>query len=150
MRIKIVYPGKTREGYIQAGIDDFMKRLKRFTRLDARIVKDKRGKGNESEARIKEEEGKRLVAALDDASFVVALDSAGRQVSSEKLAALISGWENQNRKCVSFVVGGALGLSPEVLKQADMVLSLSKMTFTHEMARLILLEQIYRAYTIKA
>lgn len=150
MRIEIVYPGKTREGYIQTGIDDFMKRLKRFTRLDVRIVKDKRGKGNESETRIKEEEGKRLVAALDDASFVVALDSGGRQVSSEKLATLISGWENQNRKCVSFVVGGALGLSHEVLKQADMVLSLSKMTFTHEMARLILLEQIYRAYTIKA
>ena len=150
MRIEIVYPGKTRDACLQTGIDVFLKRLKRFTRLDVRIVKEKRGKGNESDARIKEEEGKRLLAVLDRSSFVVALDISGRQVSSEKLAALISEWENQNRRCVSFVVGGTLGLSSEVLKQADMALSLSKMTFTHEMARLILLEQIYRAYTIKA
>jgi len=81
--------------------------------------------------------------------FVV-LDPGGRQLSSEEFAGMVENWEGQGRQVVSFIIGGPDGLSPAVIARADLLLSLSRMTFTHEMARLLLLEQLYRAYSIKA
>ena len=102
-----------------------------------------------SEERIKQKEGDQLVAHLSPSTFSVALDSGGRQFSSTGLAREIERWEQRGVKHVSFLLGGPFGLAPEVLQQVNMQISLSTMTFTHEMARLFLLEQLYRAYTIK-
>lgn len=150
MQLEFLFLGKTKESYLAAGIDDFYKRLSRYAQADIKVIKEKKWSNKESEAKIKEEEGRLLMAGIQQPSFIVALDQTGRQVSSENFAALVTQWEEQGRRCISFVIGGPLGLSANVLHEADMTVSLSKMTFTHELARLILLEQVYRAYAIKA
>ena len=103
-----------------------------------------------SDSEIKAQESSQLDRRATEGSYRIALDSRGQQLSSEKFAALITELENRAVKNVSFIIGGPLGLAEEQLHKADLVLSLSTMTFTHDMTRLILLEQIYRAYTIKA
>lgn len=147
MRIELVFLGKTREKYLAAGIDDFAKRLSRYTRLKTKTIKDKQKQKNLSEDQVRENEGRDLLAAVNS-SFLVCLDRTGKQVDSEGLAQLVKQWEMRGTKNVCFLIGGPLGFAPTVLQQADMVLSLSTMTFTHEMTRLLLLEQLYRAYTI--
>ena len=148
MRIELVFLGKTKEKYLAAGIEDFVKRLSRYTRLEIKIIKDKQQK-KLSENQAKENEGCSLLAAVNS-SLLVCLDRTGKQIDSEGLAGRIRQWEMQGRKSVCFLIGGPLGFSPAVLQQADLVLSLSRLTFTHEMTRLLLLEQLYRAYTINA
>jgi len=150
MRIELIFPGKTRKAYLTQGIDDFRKRLKRYAEVELRSTREKRLSGSEPEEKYKEAEGAALLAKVSSPSVMVALDRTGRQVSSEELARRLTHWEDHGCRCLSFVIGGPLGLAPAVLDKADMVLSLSEMTFTHEMVRLLLLEQIYRAYTIKA
>ncbi len=148
MRLELIFPGKTREGYVKTGIDDFTKRLGHYVKFECKIIKDRAGAGDP--VRAKKMEGEKLLESCSKSAFLVALDPTGRQISSEKLAQLVENWEIQGRQVISFIIGGADGLSKAVLDKADMVLSLSKMTFTHEMARLLLLEQLYRAYNIKA
>lgn len=148
MRLELVFPGKTREGYLRSGIDDFSKRLGHYVKVECKVIKDRAGAGDP--VRAMQKEGEKLLESCAKLSFLVALDPTGRQVSSEKLAQLVENWETQGRQVISFIIGGADGLSKAVLDQVDLVLSLSKMTFTHEMARLLLLEQLYRAYNIKA
>lgn len=148
MMLKFLFLGKTKESYLDQGITDFCSRLQRFVKVEIKIIKQKRKGGKEPEAKIKEETGRLLLANISRSSFVVALDPGGRQLTSEKLAETLTSWENQGIKSVVFIIGGELGLSREVLDKSDTVLSLSRMTFTHEMTRLLLLEQLYRAYTI--
>ena len=148
MNIECIFLGQTCEGYLEKGIADFQKRLERYCQVRIKVVKERRGKMGD-QARI-DIEGADLLDQIEPKSFVVVLDRTGRQISSEAFATLLQQWQEQNRKSACFVIGGALGLSQEVVAAADMVLSLSMMTFTHEMARMILLEQIYRAYTILA
>lgn len=150
VKLEFLFPGKTRESYLAAGIEDFHKRLRHYAQADIKIIKGKKWSNKEPEAKIKEEEGGLLLAGVQQPSLIIALDRAGHQVSSEDLAALLTQWEEQGRRSVSFLIGGPLGLSETVLRQAEMTLALSRMTFTHEMARLLLLEQVYRAYSIKA
>ncbi len=148
--LQFLFLGKTKESYLDQGITDFCNRLQRYVKVDIKIIKQKRKGGKELEVKIKEETGRLLLANVSRSSFVVALDPGGRQLTSEKLAVTLTNWENQGIKSVVFIIGGELGLSREVLEKADAVLSLSRMTFTHEMTRLLLFEQLYRAYTIKA
>jgi len=148
VRIELVFLGKTKEKYLAAGIEDFVKRLSRYTRLEIKIIKDKQQK-KFSENQAKENEGCSLLAAVSS-SLLVCLDRTGKQIDSEGLAGRIRQWEMQGQKSVCFLIGGPLGFAPAVLQQADLVLSLSRLTFTHEMTRLLLLEQLYRAYTINA
>ncbi|MDD5757969.1 MAG: 23S rRNA (pseudouridine(1915)-N(3))-methyltransferase RlmH [Desulfobulbaceae bacterium] len=148
MNIDCIFLGHTNEGYLEQGIADFQQRLARYCPVRVKIVKERKGKVAD-QVRI-DTEGRDLLEQLEPKSFVVVLDRTGRQVSSEAFASLFEQWQDQNRRSVSFVIGGALGLSKEVLAAADVVLSLSLMTFTHEMARMILLEQVYRAFTILA
>ena len=149
MNFHIVVIGKTKEKYLATGIDDFRARLGRYADVELVVVKDRRRPASMPPATIKEEEGRAILEKAGD-SFLVALDAAGRQVSSEELSDLVSRWEEEGRRTVTFVIGGPDGLSPAVLEKADLLLSLSKMTFTHDIARLLLLEQLYRAYSIKA
>ncbi len=139
--------GKTKSPFLSAGIDEYQKRLSRYTSHTIRIIREKGRYDAEKSMAI---EGRQLLDKVSPGSLIAALDFGGRQYSSEQFAGLIDGWERQNIKRVVFIIGGPNGLSPEVKNRADLLLSLSKMTFTHDMARLFLLEQLYRAFTIKA
>jgi 23S rRNA (pseudouridine1915-N3)-methyltransferase len=147
MRIGLLFLGKTKNSYLAAGIDDFCGRLKRYAEVDVRILKEVKP-ASKPDLQVKQEEGALLLSHLGPKSFLVALDPGGEQLSSEKLAVCLEGWQDRGINHLTIVLGGALGLSAKVLEQADLILSLSKMTFTHEMARLLIVEQLYRAFNI--
>ena len=149
MKHELVFIGKTKEDFIAAGIAEYASRLQHYTRLSLQILKERKHSGITGAAAI-EAEGELFLAAIPAGAVVIALDVGGDQLSSEKFATLIDGWEQQGIKKACFLIGGFAGLAPKVLARADLRLSLSRMTFTHDMARLLLVEQLYRAYTIKA
>ena len=149
MRVEILFLGKTRESYLAAGIKDYLKRLSHYLKVDIKTIREDRIKKGVPDKVIIEKQSKNLLQYVQDA-YLVCLDRTGRQLESPELAAQLEKWEMRGLKKISFVIGGPLGLSEEILQKADLVLSFSRMTFTHEMARLLLLEQLYRACTIKA
>lgn len=149
MRFEFLFFGKPKAAYLAAGIDDFAGRLRHYAEISIKILKEQ--KGNDREAtRVLAKEGEELLRQIAKGSYVVALDVEGRACSSEELAALITRWEEQGTNQVTFLIGGPLGLAPAVRERADLLLSLSRLTFTHDLARLLLMEQLYRACTIKA
>lgn len=150
MRFDFLFLGKTKESYLAAGIDDFASRLRHYTQVEIRYLREKGKRPSEDGLQFKEAEGKLFLEHITRPSLVVALDASGRQVTSENLAELLQRWEEQGHRRLTFLIGGHLGFAPRVHQEADLVLALSKMTFTHEMARLILLEQLYRACSIRA
>ena len=149
MRFEFLFLGKTKEAYLAAGIEDYAKRLSRYLKIEIKTVKEGRIKKGEPENLLIEKESKNLMQNAQG-SYLVCLDRTGKQMDSLALAAQLERWEMQGPKKISFVIGGPLGLSATILNKSDLVLSLSPMTFTHEMTRLLLLEQLYRACTIKA
>lgn len=148
MRFSLVFTGKTKSKYLREGIEDFQGRLSRFVQVELVVVKD-HGRKNLGGRAIRQREGVALLEASRNAALRIALDPRGQQPDSPELARMISGWQEANIRSVAFLLGGHLGLAGQVRDQADLVLSLSRLTFTHEMSRLILLEQLYRAWTIK-
>lgn len=151
MKINIVAAGKIKEDYIQKGIDEFLKRLKPYTRVEIIEVPDERIPNNPSGAEIeivKAREGEKILARLPANSYVIVLDRKGKPMTSEGLAKSIHNLQVRGISEITFVIGGAMGLHEDVLERADFVLSFSHMTFTHQMIRLILLEQVYRAFKI--
>jgi 23S rRNA (pseudouridine1915-N3)-methyltransferase len=149
LRFELLFLGKTKEIYLAAGISDYAKRLNRYITTDIRILKEGRVKKNEPENMLIERESDLLLQNVQG-SCLVCLDRTGIQPDSLDLAVQVEKWEMQGQKKITFVIGGPLGLSPTILSRADLVLSLSRMTLTHEMSRLFLLEQLYRACTIRA
>ncbi len=149
MKIELLFLGKTKDSFLSEGIDEYYSRLTHYVSVSVKILKVK-GKAQWNDMITREQEGRLLLGQVPAGAFKVVLDSRGRQFTSEEMAALIDGWEQQGMKQVSFLIGGALGLSNEVVQGADLLFSLSRMTFTHDMTRLFLLEQLYRAFTIKA
>ena len=149
MRFELLFLGKTRETYLASGIADYAKRLRRYTATDIKILKEKKPQKGEPENILIERESEVLLQSAQG-SFLVCLDRTGRQLDSLELAAQVERWEMQGQKKITFIIGGHLGLSPDILARADLVFSLSRLTLTHEMSRLLLLEQLYRACTIKA
>ncbi len=149
MRLELPFLGKTKDSFIDTGIKEYSSRLKHYTNLHLTIHKVKKKK-SWTEEQERQEEGRVLLGSLPPATVKVVLDSSGKQMSSEGLAKRISAWEQEGRKQVAFLIGGPTGHSQEVLETADLLLSFSQMTFTHDMVRLFLLEQLYRAYTIKS
>lgn len=149
MRFELLFLGKTRETYLAAGIADYAKRLQRYIATDIKILKEKKGAKGESEHLKIERDSEQLLQNVQD-SFLVCLDRTGSALDSVELADRVESWRQQGRKKITFIIGGPLGLSPALLVRADLVLSLSRLTLTHEMSRLLLLEQLYRACTIKA
>lgn len=151
MRINIVCVGKIKEKYLKLGIDEFKKRLSKYCKLDIIELDDEKAPENLSDKEmemIKDKEGKKILAKIKDTSYVIALAIDGKNLSSEELADTINKLGIRGISNITFVIGGSLGLSDEVLKRADYKLSFSKMTFPHQLMRLILLEQIYRSYRI--
>ncbi len=147
MKFELIFLGKTKAAYISAGIDDFCSRLKHYADINVRTLKVK-APGKKPEAKIKNEEAEILLSHLAGNTMVVALDPKGKLLSSEDLAEKIEFWEGSGRQHITILIGGPLGLAQKVLDRADQVISLSKMTFTHDMTRLIILEQLYRAFNI--
>jgi len=149
LRFELLFLGKTKEPYLAAGIADYAKRLTRYIATDIKTLKEKKlKKGTPENIQIKKDSEILLQSA--HGSQLVCLDRTGRQMGSLELAAQVESWQMQGQKKITFIIGGPLGLSPAILTKADLVLSLSPMTFTHDMTRLLLLEQLYRACTIKA
>ena len=151
MRINIVCVGKIKEKYLKLGIDEFKKRLSKYCKLEIIELEDEKAPENLSDKEmlmIKEKEGKKILSKIKDNSYVNALAIDGKNLSSEELAETINKLGVRGISNITFVIGGSLGLSDEVLSRADYKLSFSKMTFPHQLMRLILLEQVYRAYRI--
>ncbi len=142
MKFRFIWIGKTREKNYRALQDEYLQRLSHFTRCETVEVRDS------APHETKETEGKRILEKLNQTSFVCLLDVTGQSISSPDLAKEVEKWQNAGTKEVTFVIGGASGVSAEVAARADFRLSLSFLTFTHEMARVVMLEQLYRAYTI--
>lgn len=149
MRLEFLFLGKTKNKYCAALVEEYHKRIRHQVQAEIIIIKEKKNSSRQPE-RIMEQEGEQLLRQIPDHAFLVALDVKGRELSSEKLAGQLSQWEGRAVKSVSFIVGGPYGLTKAVLDRADLILSLSRMTFPHDLARVMLLEQIYRAYGIKA
>ena len=151
MRINIVCVGKIKEKYLKLGIDEFKKRLSKYCKLEIIELEDEKAPENLSDKEmlmIKEKEGKKILSKIKDNSYVIALAIDGKNLSSEELAETINKLGVRGISNITFVIGGSLGLSDEVLSRADYKLSFSKMTFPHQLMRLKLLEQVYRAYRI--
>jgi 23S rRNA (pseudouridine1915-N3)-methyltransferase len=140
MKFRFVWIGKTKDKNWRALQEEYLQRLSHFVRCEITEIKEAGGG--------KEIESKRILENLNQTNFVCLLDVEGRSVSSHKLAGEIEKWQNRSFKEIVFVIGGAGGVSSEVVERADYSLSLSFLTLTHEMARVVLLEQLYRAYTI--
>lgn len=151
MKITVVTVGKIKEKYFVDAIAEYSKRLSRYCKLEIIQVADEKTPDGASEAlemQIKDKEGERILANIKDGSFVVALAIEGQMLDSEELARKIEKWGVSGISQIVFVIGGSLGLSKAVLNRADYKLSFSKMTFPHQLMRVVLLEQIYRSYRI--
>jgi 23S rRNA (pseudouridine1915-N3)-methyltransferase len=153
MKITLVTVGKIKERFFADAIKEYEKRLSRYCRLEIVQVSDEKTpeKASEAKARqIREREGERILAQLKEGAYVIALAIEGKMASSEELAKKLEKLGITGKSQVVFVIGGSLGLSEAVLKRADEQLSFSRMTFPHQLMRVILLEQIYRSYRIIA
>ena len=151
MEIRIVTVGKIKEKYLCDGIAEYAKRLSRYCRLTFCQVADEKTPDKASEAeelQIKDKEGKRILEQIKDGAFVIALAINGNMLDSVELAERIDKLGIGGVSQLVFVIGGSLGLSEAVLSRADYKLSFSRMTFPHQLMRVILLEQIYRSYRI--
>ena len=166
MKITVLAVGKVKEKFYVQAIAEYAKRLGRYCKLEIVQVADEKTPDGASEAvqtQIKEKEGERILSNIKDGSFVVALAINGNMLDSEELAAKIEKWGVsgisqmagkieklgvQGTSHIIFIIGGSIGLGREILKRSDYALSFSKMTFPHQLMRVILLEQIYRSYRI--
>jgi 23S rRNA (pseudouridine1915-N3)-methyltransferase len=144
MRFRIIWTGKTRDARLRGLLEDYRERRSHFVRCEVVELKEL---GRTDKAGI-DKESKRISDGLRPASLTVVLDAEGSEWTSPELAAQLKNWEGNGVKEVAFVVGGPNGLAPELVARADKRWSLSCLTLTHEMARVLLLEQLYRAYTI--
>ena len=142
MKFRFVWIGKTKDNHWRALQQEYLKRLSHFIKCEIAEIKDSaRHEGPEIE-------GKRIIETLNPKTFTVLLDVSGKAVTSQQLSAEIERWQNAGRKEVTFIIGGFEGASNEIRERADYLLSLSFLTFTHDMARVVLLEQLYRGYSI--
>lgn len=151
MQIQVVCVGKLKEKYWSDGVAEYAKRLGAYARLDIRELPDEKAPDSMSpaeEEQVRVREGERILAALKPDAHVVALAIDGESWSSEQLAAHLERQAVYGGGSVSFVIGGSLGLSPAVLARADKKLSFGRMTYPHQLMRVLLLEQVYRAFKI--
>ena len=148
MQIQLLLMGKTRFPFIREGLDEYIKRLKRYTDYSIRELPELKNSGSWPQPKVMDEEGKIILKALSDKDFVVLLDERGKALDSIRFAEFLERKLQDPMKSMVFVVGGAYGFSPDVYKRGNMQLSLSRMTFSHQMIPLFFTEQLYRAFTI--
>lgn len=151
MRITLITVGKIKEKYLKDAIAEYSKRLSKYCKLDVIEVADEKTPDNASETveeQIRSKEGERILKNVKDDAYVITLEIQGKQLTSEQLADKIDTLGIQGTSHIVFIIGGSIGLGQEVLKRSNYALSFSKMTFPHQLMRVILLEQIYRSYRI--
>ncbi|MCF8009151.1 MAG: 23S rRNA (pseudouridine(1915)-N(3))-methyltransferase RlmH [Halanaerobiales bacterium] len=152
MDLTIIAVGKIKEAYLSEGLKDYIDRLKHYCKLDIVEIESEKTKHKINDAqieKIKYEEGKRIIDKIEEGkNYIISLDREGKPVSSKGLAKSIKNLQVRGESKITFLIGGSHGLSEEVLGKSDYKMSLSYLTFTHQMSRLIILEQIYRAFKI--
>ena len=151
MNISIIAVGKLKEKYLKMAVDEYSKRLSRYAKLEIIELQDEKTPDNASEkeeVQIKEKEGSAILSKIKDNSYVIAMDLNGKQLTSVEISQFISNCAVMGNSNIVFVIGGSLGLSEEVIKRADYKLCFSKMTFPHQLFRVMLLEQVYRGFRI--
>lgn len=148
MDILLLTVGKTTQQYVQSGIDEYIKRLRRYIPYKIECIADIKGSKALTADIIKEKEGEQILSNLSPSDFCILLDEHGKEFTSMQFAGHLQKIMSSGRKRAVFIVGGPYGFSQAVYARADQMLSLSKMTFTHEMIRLFFTEQVYRAMTI--
>ena len=147
MRIRLIQTGKTREQYVKEGVEIFRRRLKRYVPFETETIPDLKNSKNMAMKEVMEKEGQLLLRRIRQEDHVVLLDERGEECSSIAFAEQMNSLEGRVKQLV-FVVGGPYGFSEEVYRRADSRLSLSRLTFSHQLVRLIFMEQLYRAFTI--
>jgi 23S rRNA (pseudouridine1915-N3)-methyltransferase len=151
VNISIITVGKLKEKYLKQGIEEYLKRLTAYAKVDVMEVADEKAPEVLSElemVQVKQKEGERILAKISQDTYVIALAIQGKLSSSEELADSLDKLATYGKSKIAFVIGGSLGLSEEVIKRSNEQLSFSRMTFPHQLMRLILVEQIYRAFRI--
>ncbi len=148
MKLLLIGVGRIKKGYIREGVEDYLKRIKRYSSLEVLDIKEEKTVHGMPLSDVLKREANRVLAKVGKGDFVVALNDRGRSYTSKGLAELIERLLTGEKKRVCFIVGGAYGLHPSIIERADLTLSISPMTLPHEIARLVMVEQIYRAFTI--
>lgn len=149
--IRIVACGRVKEKWMQEGIQEYLKRIRPYEKIEVCEVADEKAPESNSEAEntiVKNKEGEKILKQLRDDEYVILLDLAGKPCDSEGLAAKIQDLYNRSRSRIAFVIGGSLGVSEALIRRADMRWKLSDNTFPHQLCRIIVLEQIYRSFRI--
>lgn len=151
MKITIAAVGKIKEKYLKDGIAEYVKRLSRFAEVELIEVEDEHAPESLSsaqESQVKMKEAERLLRRIKEGSYLILLDLAGKQLTSEEFSSKLENIMLSGNSQITFIIGGSLGLDQSLVNAADFRISFSKMTFPHQLARLILLEQVYRAFKI--
>ncbi|WP_077623736.1 23S rRNA (pseudouridine(1915)-N(3))-methyltransferase RlmH [Sediminibacillus massiliensis] len=151
MKISIIAVGKLKEKYLKQGIQEYVKRLGAYATIEIIEVPDEKAPENMSEAEmveVKRKEGEKILSKISTDSYVISLEIMGDMLTSEQLAAKLDKLATHGKSKIAFVIGGSLGLSDQVQKRSDYALSFSKMTFPHQLMRLVLVEQVYRSFRI--
>ncbi|MDQ0158358.1 23S rRNA (pseudouridine(1915)-N(3))-methyltransferase RlmH [Alkalibacillus salilacus] len=151
MQITIISVGKLKEKYLIQGIDEYLKRLSKYAKVKIEEVPDEQAPDQLSEAeekQVKQKEAEKIFTKLSTDQYVITLEIEGKQLTSEQFAQKLDDLATYGKSKVAFVIGGSLGLSDEVKQRSDLAISFSKMTYPHQLMRLILVEQVYRAFRI--
>lgn len=148
MNIRLLVVGKTVGGYLQEGIEEYNKRLKFYVKFEFDVIAELKNAKNLTKDQIKDLEGESILGRLTSSDVVMLLDEGGKEFGSVEFSKVIEGYAVKGTKSLVFVVGGAYGFSESVYARAQGKVSLSRMTFSHQMVRLIFVEQLYRAHTI--
>lgn len=148
MKIKIIALGKIKEKFLKEGIDEFLKRLTPYTSVEIIELSPIEIKDEHLTERVLDEEGDKILSHIKPQSFVITMEILGKQFSSEEFAKKINSLTNEGQSEIVFVIGSSCGLSKKVSARSNLKMSMSKMTFLHQFARLLLVEQIYRAFKI--
>lgn len=148
MNFSLIVVGKTNSSYIQEGEKEYIKRIKKYTNFNYTEVPVLKNASKLSEQELKKKEGELLLKKISKESYIVLLDENGREMGSVEFADKVNNYQIRNIRDLCFIVGGAYGFSEDVYRRANEKLSLSRMTFSHQIIRMFFLEQLYRAFTI--
>lgn len=148
MKIKLITIGKTNKSYFLEGEQEYLKRLTKYIQFEKTELPDVKNAKSLTELQLKTEEGKIILSKIDKTTLLVLLDENGKEFTSPSFAKWMREEMNRGHKSITFVIGGAYGFSDEVYEQAKLKISLSQMTFNHQMVRMFFIEQVYRAFTI--
>jgi 23S rRNA (pseudouridine1915-N3)-methyltransferase len=148
MKALLLVVGKTSQKWLNEGINDYYSRINRYVSFEIIVIDDMRNRGKIDNEKLKKQEGEKILASLNEKDFVILLDENGKQFSSVSYASWIEKEFLISSRRLVFVVGGAYGFSNDVYERANFKISLSSLTFSHQMVRLIFVEQFYRAFTI--